>query len=278
MMMNNHLKRIYTGISLVALTVLSVIYLPSAILALLFLGITILFALEWTRLTNTNRSAYVLDITAVLAICALLWLRNDIYSILLIACALWWGVMLVISTFFHQSLCRNHLLRIALRCHLLITLPVAWFSLFTLHNDTHSVWLLYVIGLVVACDVGAYYSGKRFGKTSLCPDISSGKTRAGVGGALITSLIIALVMDYLVSVFQHDATNIYHLFSLPDFIMLSLFLCLISILGDLVASMAKRCANVKDSGNLLPGHGGIVDRLDSLVATVPFFILAWRYL
>lgn len=139
-----------------------------------------------------------------------------------------------------------------------------WFSLVTLQgiNPWLPVWLILIIA---SADVGAYFSGKAFGKRKLAPSISPGKTWAGaVGGGLAAAVMTPLAGYWLpVSVPM----------ALPLLIAGGLFLAVISIIGDLFISLLKRQAHLKDSSQLLPGHGGILDRLDSLGAALPFFTL-----
>ncbi len=122
--------------------------------------------------------------------------------------------------------------------------------------------------LVWAADVGAYIAGKAFGKHKLAPSISPGKTWEGAIGAwLAITLYAALLM-----VFAADSIN---LDSLPGVMVLFWALFCLSVLGDLFESALKRQAGIKDSGSLLPGHGGILDRIDSLTAVLPAAALFW---
>ena len=146
-------------------------------------------------------------------------------------------------------------------------LDLLWISahaLVYLHSLTeYGVLLLYLFSLVWIADIGAYFSGKRFGKNKLAPAISPGKTREGVLGGLGLNLLwIGIV------------------FAISDgwglgpvaFFVLSLITALLSIVGDLFISVLKREAGVKDSGKLLPGHGGMLDRIDSVTAAAPVFV------
>ncbi|SDB88290.1 phosphatidate cytidylyltransferase [Acinetobacter boissieri] len=125
-------------------------------------------------------------------------------------------------------------------------------------------WLMYLFLLVWAADSGAYFVGRKFGKRPMVPNVSPKKTIEGLCGGLATSAVIIVVvqsiyLDHL-NLLQHAA-----------FLLLSLLTVLASVLGDLIESMLKRRAGVKDSGNLLPGHGGILDRIDSLLTATPVF-------
>lgn len=125
--------------------------------------------------------------------------------------------------------------------------------------------LLYVIALVAVSDTAAYFVGKRFGKHKLASQISPGKTWEGVAGAFSGVLLLALGSYSLLEPLLKSFV------SLPYWIFLSLAASIFSIVGDLFESIFKRMRNLKDSGHLLPGHGGILDRIDGLVAAVPVF-------
>jgi phosphatidate cytidylyltransferase len=112
-------------------------------------------------------------------------------------------------------------------------------------------------------DTGGYFAGKRYGKTKLAKAISPNKTWEGVLGAQVLALIWALIFFYLVGGQS---------LSLVVWLILTAFIVMISVVGDLLESVFKRCFDKKDSGQLLPGHGGMLDRVDSLLAAVPIFV------
>jgi phosphatidate cytidylyltransferase len=129
--------------------------------------------------------------------------------------------------------------------------------------------VLMVLGLVWAADTAAYFTGRALGKRKLAPAISPGKTWEGVAGAVVASVIYAIIWAQfdpgLVALVQGAAW-------LP-YLAGAVLLCAVSIVGDLFESAAKRRAGVKDSGTLLPGHGGILDRIDSATASLPVALL-----
>lgn len=124
-------------------------------------------------------------------------------------------------------------------------------------------WLMYVFLLVWGADSGAYFVGRKFGMRKLAPHVSPNKSVEGLLGGLLTSTIIILIfaLTYL------DLALIPFLF----FLLLSLVTVIASVQGDLLESMIKRRAGIKDSGRILPGHGGVLDRVDSLLAAAPIF-------
>ncbi len=123
--------------------------------------------------------------------------------------------------------------------------------------------LLYLMTLVWIADIGAYFSGRRFGKNKLAPGISPGKTWEGVVGGVIANVIWMLVVFSLTDLLD---------MSLFWFVGIGLAASAISVVGDLFESILKREAGVKDSGKILPGHGGVLDRFDSIIAAAPVFV------
>lgn len=147
----------------------------------------------------------------------------------------------------------------------LILLVPAWLGLTTLHAAS-AFWLMYLFCLVWGADTGAYFAGRAFGKRKLAPRVSPAKTLEGLAGGLLLTMAVALA----VAVYR-DMTGIRFL----AFLGLSLLTVLASVLGDLFESMTKRHAGIKDSGTIFPGHGGALDRIDSLTAAAPVFALGW---
>ena len=150
---------------------------------------------------------------------------------------------------------------------LAILLP-SWQALILLKQWELGNWLILAVMILVwAADIGAYFSGKTFGKRKLAPQVSPGKSWEGLIGGLLTSLVITLVV------------GVYRGWSARELILALLGAALvvaISVIGDLTESMFKRSSGIKDSSQLLPGHGGVMDRIDSLTAAIPVFVvLLW---
>ena len=145
-----------------------------------------------------------------------------------------------------------------------VLLP-AWLALNEL-KGLATAWLLYLFILVWGADTGAYFAGRRWGRIKLAPMVSPGKSVEGViGGLLLTSAVAVAVA------WRHPWTLTHSL----AFLFLSVCTVLASVLGDLFESMLKRQRGVKDSGTIFPGHGGALDRIDSLTAAAPIFLLGW---
>jgi phosphatidate cytidylyltransferase len=160
---------------------------------------------------------------------------------------------------------------LAFRYPVALKLLVGWFVLLTawilmlwLRMNFGVKQVLFLIVLIWLADAGAYFVGSRFGRTKLLPQISPGKTVEGVYGALFLTALYAAAVG-----FYFDFKPIV----ISDFVLLSLATVVISIAGDLFESLVKRLRGVKDSGAMFPGHGGVLDRIDSLVAGVAVFYL-----
>jgi len=147
----------------------------------------------------------------------------------------------------------------------LVVLVPAWAALAWLRFLPGGQWLiLFMFALVASADIGAYFSGRRFGRRKLAAAVSPGKTVEGLVGGVIAASVLALVVGYSISV-QGMAPG--------EWIGLGVATVLASVVGDLFESMVKRERGIKDSSSLLPGHGGLMDRLDSVSAAAPVFAL-----
>ena len=268
-------QRVITGLIMAGIFLAAIIFLPLPGLALL-LGILVsMGAWEWTRLAGLNSSVarvfYVLVLVAVLgALYSYCQLGNDpsqeqVQPILGVAC-LWWSFAMLWVKGYPASavLWRT----VAMRCLMgqLILAP-AWMSAVFLLSFPRGGMLLVVMVLVVAAaDIGAYFSGKRFGKHKLAVLVSPAKTWEGFWGGIICCVLLAVLLWYLL---PDQAAHI----SLGSVVAVTVTTALASVVGDLTVSMVKRESGVKDSGSLLPGHGGMLDRLDSLCGAAPVFAL-----
>ena len=121
------------------------------------------------------------------------------------------------------------------------------------------LWLGLLTTITIASDTGAYYTGSNFGKHKLSPSISPGKTVEGLLGGVVCSMLFSWI--YKVLFLPNQVT--------VKIVILAAIICLVGVCGDLTESIVKRANNTKDSGNILPGHGGILDRIDSILAAAP---------
>lgn len=261
---------ILTIVFLVALFGLSLTYFS------LFMGAVVLVgAWEWANLSSCGalwqRLAYVVFIAAILMLVC--WLIGfctaeqqgfnvAVVKSLLIVAVAWWALALLLVQGYPSSaiLWGHPILRLAMG--VLVLVPT-WLALVYVRLQPQGAWLVVMIaGIVAAADIGGYFTGRKFGKHKLAQAVSPGKTLEGFAGGLVSNLVLAALVAYL------SGSNF--LLLLAIVIPTSLF----SVLGDLLESMVKRHAGVKDSGVILPGHGGILDRVDSITAAAPVFALA----
>ncbi len=258
-------QRLLTAAILIPLVVFSLLYLPSSIVQWLLAGVVVLAAWEWFAIIGYKKRPQRLFAFASLALISILTLM--FISFLQLSIILWSVILVLVVRYAHTALPAKieKIIMQPVSAIILSSLVLAlfWHSAVLLHSTPLGAQqLLYVMVLVWLADTGGYFAGKRWGKTKLAQSISPNKTWEGVAGAVVLGLIWAFI-GY--------AINLSGSLSLMSWLLLSLVALLISIVGDLFESLFKRAHNVKDSGNLLPGHGGILDRIDSLLAAVPVF-------
>ncbi|MDB5968962.1 MAG: Phosphatidate cytidylyltransferase [Hydrocarboniphaga sp.] len=270
------MQRVITALVLLPLLLAAVWFLPTAWLYLVFAGAGLLIAWEWSalmQLPSAARCGYVL-LTAVLLTMA--WVFRIHWFWLCVASMMWWCYAAALVRTYPASFASRApgTAAMALIGQLLIAPTIL--ALAVLHSggaitDVHSgpLRLLYMFFLIFAADTGAYFAGRKFGRRKLAPSVSPGKSVEGAIGGLLLCAVWALTCG--VAVFFGGVYA--PLGRLAAFVALSLLVAAISILGDLSESMFKRAAGVKDSGTILPGHGGILDRTDSLLAAAPLMAL-----
>jgi phosphatidate cytidylyltransferase len=260
-------QRILTALVLIPIAVAVVLFLPTAAVAVVIAALCLLALWEWIRLAGITSPMLQGGIVAASAIgFLLLWLVREqpIAWYAIGAGIAWWLLALLwMRHFSYAAAPTRENAAIKLLAGEFAILP-AWLALMKIHaNPDHGhAWALFALILIWAADTAAYFTGKRYGTTKLAPQISPNKTMAGVWGALAGAGAIALIGGLLFGL--RDGT-------LVALVALALLTVLASILGDLVESLLKRQASVKDSGTLFPGHGGLLDRLDSLLAGIPLF-------
>ena len=273
-------QRIITAVILAPLALAAVFFLPLAGFATFVAIAFLLGAWEWGSFCGLQHSAKRWGFVALMAaiLLCLYWLlpvglnwpyTSSALILAVLACGLlWWGlaVALVVSFPASQSLWSERLWLRALMG--LLTLVPAWLGLVLVRsvgietNPYTGAWLICgLLALVWAADIGGYLVGKPFGRTKLMPKVSPGKTIEGMlGGLLMVFALLAVFCWYLDWPTQS-----------PVLFVAAFVLTTLSVFGDLTESMLKRVAGVKDSGRMLPGHGGILDRIDSLTATAPLY-------
>jgi phosphatidate cytidylyltransferase len=262
-------QRVLTALVLIPLVVAGILLLDSDVLAALLGAALLLGALEMGRLANLVHAAALYGFVAAVALA--LWLA---WQYLLPAqvralqwiMAVWWLLMTVALVARRSELPRVAGSRPAVLLLGGLVLVSAWLSIATLHaaGPHGPILVLFLFVLIWVADSGAFFAGRAFGRRKLSPFVSPGKTWAGAGGAALGALASALAL--WASGLAGDPP-------LPALVVLSVLVTAVSIGGDLWESRLKREAGVKDSGKLLPGHGGMLDRIDSLLAAAPVFAL-----
>lgn len=263
-------QRVITGVILALIAVSGFVGLQGAWFAAFIGAVVMLAAWEWMRLCGETRQSGRIVYAVTLGLFMVGLYRDAPAIIYFVAPALVWWVMATTMILRYPNgsgLWRGSFLRQLFG--LLILLP-AWAGIVWLHASEHGLWkLLGLAVLVFGADIGAYFSGKAFGRNKLLPNVSPGKTREGLFGGLLLSLSLALAaMLYLGWGLQAVVLGLIG----------SALVVLISVVGDLTESLFKREAGLKDSSSLLPGHGGVLDRIDSLTAAIPLYVGVWLVL
>jgi phosphatidate cytidylyltransferase len=270
-------QRVITAVVLIAVFLAALMYLPLPWFAAFVAGVLLLGAWEWANLAGLEapwqRRLYTATVGAVLVAIAYYLSLPSLESppspnqsagfrnLLVIGCT-WWAIALLwVQSYPHSALLwGSRWVRAPMG--LLVLIP-AWAGLVYVRALEQGALLVLLMVVCVACaDVGAYFAGRRWGRRKLAPSVSPGKTWEGFAGGLALNLALALVVAWL--------------WGLSYALLLAIVIptALVSVLGDLQESMLKRHRGIKDSGALLPGHGGVLDRVDSLTAAAPVFALA----
>jgi phosphatidate cytidylyltransferase len=251
------LQRIITagifGIAITAALLFASPAVAAAVLGLLWLA----GAWEWggfAKLGPASRVVY----TALFAVALTLgwrWLDTGAARLVLIVALAWWVIALVLVIGYPRRFGGAFVAAAGI-----VVLWPSYVLLVRLHDAAGARLALVVLLVVWAADVGAYVFGRLFGRTKLAPAVSPGKTWEGVTGGLLSAGLVA------------GASAAWVGLPAGRLVGLAMLTALVSVLGDLTQSMFKRNVGLKDSGTLLPGHGGVLDRIDSLTAAVPAFV------
>ena len=276
------LQRILTALVLATAAIAAIFLLPTLYFQLFIAIIVLIGAWEWTGLSAIDKIlgklAFLLFLivpmvgvtfwTQILEVLSQLfeWPEIKDYSGALewfvIGPVLFWVMMMLLIRKVPEAL-----LKIELKKWLVVF--IGWFVLFSawmfltrLRAFYDAEAVMYFLALIWIADIAAYFTGKKFGKDKLAPEISPGKTIQGMYGAIISAMICAVLLALYYG---------YPFMIATDFAFLSVLTVIISIYGDLFFSLVKRKNGVKDSGSILPGHGGVLDRIDSVIAAAPFY-------
>ena len=265
-------QRVITALILAPLALWGIWALSSQAFAGVIAVIFAMGAWEWTRLSGLHKTP-----GRVLYVALLIGLMAGIYQLLqqqpnwslviLLLAVMWWTLALMSVLGYPQSatMWRQAALRGVVGG--LILLP-SWAAMLLLHRDFGPGYVILLVMLIWGADTGAYFAGRAFGHHKLAPKVSPGKTWEGVIGGMLLALAVAGVATIWLKPVG----------GMSAFLILVVMTVAISVLGDLVESLFKRIVDLKDSGGLLPGHGGVLDRIDSLTAAAPLFTLGLIWL
>ena len=262
--------RILTAMLLLPVVVLLILKLPSPFFELISGMFFILAAWEWSILTGVkvtgNRVALILSIIGIACCIRFVFFK---WAEWLFGCALLWWMLGAAAVYFYPTAKDIWKQKWVVGVIGFLMFVPAWLALCYIHLLADGPqWVLCGCLIIWVADTGAYFVGKKYGKKKLAARVSPGKTWAGLVGSFIATSFLAAGM--------------YAVFEPTSGIFLLLALCFVttmfSVVGDLVESLFKRTFGFKDSGSLLPGHGGMLDRLDSMLAALPIYALGLKIL
>jgi phosphatidate cytidylyltransferase len=265
--------RVATAAVLAPLAIAALLWLPTPWLAMVVASLMMVALWEWTALAGVQaplaRATYLLGNALLMA--ALAWGSRGspelapLKLVSVVGAAWWMLVPLWLMRFSFASTPGAASRGLKLLAGSLSVIP-AWCAAVWLHHegDFGPRWTLFAVAIIWFADSGAYFVGSRFGKHKLAPRISPGKSWEGLFGGLVAAALFAAAA---VPVLHLDWAR------LPMLVVVVLVTVLVSVVGDLFESLLKRHAGMKDSSDLIPGHGGMLDRVDSLLAALPVFVV-----
>lgn len=259
------LQRFLTAAVLITLVVWVICASSQLVYVLFFAAVILLGAWEWSVLMGLEKYSLRIVYLLFIALLMLMLVYTDINIFFVLTAALiTWLISLywVIRYPQNRNILDNKIVSGTLG--VLVLVP-CWFAISLLRTPHGASLVMFVLILVWSIDSGAYFAGRFFGKHKLAPQVSPGKTIEGLCGGLACAIIIGFIGVWWFALPLHKW---------PLWFVLILITTAASVLGDLLESMMKRHRGVKDCGNILPGHGGVLDRIDSLTAAVPIFVLS----
>lgn len=262
--------RIITALIIFPVTIAIVFLAPPWLFRLLIALVLLIGSWEFRGLADLSRFSGGVMLTTQLLVIAMLmyfWPVVGKHALLFLGLGcLAWLLMFSRLAFFHEGAKPGEAFRRLGFLSALAAITFCWYSLAWLHAQPKGAFVVFLLLVIIwASDVGAYFSGKAFGKRQLAPMISPKKTWEGVVGGILLAIAAAFVWSEYIAGLN---------FSIPAIVGLSILTTLTSICGDLFISLHKRSLGLKDTGTIFPGHGGVLDRYDSLLAGAPFFALA----
>lgn len=266
--------RILTALIIFPATVAGVFLPPPWLFQLLIAALLLTGCWEFRRLADLSTAAgWILQIVQTAIIASLIWfwpeVKNSGIVILSAGCAAW-ALMFIRLPTYRDGATTSARYRLLGFLSALAAITMSWFALAWLHDRPDGPFVVFLFLLVIwASDVGAYFAGKQFGKKKLAPLISPKKTRVGVYGGILLAVAAAFLWSRLIAGLEIPPVSL---------LAMTVVTAITSVGGDLFISIHKRTVGLKDTGTFFPGHGGILDRYDSLLAGAPFFALAYGVL
>lgn len=282
-------QRIITAVVLAPLAIMAMFYLPLNTFSAVIMSVMAIGAWEWGPLmgfnNNRRRIAFV---TATIILISAIWAYlpieslwqdgqlNDLAIIVLWLTVGWW-LLSAILTFLYPRCSKFWSSHRSVRGIFgWLTLIPTWLAFVSLRSSEYQLdvyhgaqLIMFLFLMVWSADIGAYFVGKSIGKRKLMPNVSPGKTIEGFLGGVVFACMLIGVAAYILEWNQAQIIKV---------LIVTCVITTVSVLGDLNESMFKRQAGIKDSGSILPGHGGVLDRIDSLTATAPIYVLCYVYL
>lgn len=261
--------RVIAALIMAPVAICAILFLPTQWLAAAAALVFLIGLWEWLKLTGVvGLPRTVLVVLNLLLMVLLVWASDGSMVLFqlaaLIGVGFWLLALLWLRFFDFGAHDESSARMLKLAASSLAIIP-AWASLVLIHASTNGhLWLLTALSLVWAADSGAYFAGRAFGKHKLAPRISPNKTIEGLLGGLVAGLVTAGVFGWFAGV---------QMSQFGWLMLVTAVAVLASVLGDLFESLLKRHAGAKDSGHIIPGHGGVLDRIDGVLAALPVFAL-----
>jgi phosphatidate cytidylyltransferase len=275
--------RVIAALIMAPLAIAAILLLSTPWLAALAAAVFLIGLWEWFRLAEIDDTLprTVLLLLNLVLMVLLTWVSRAssgfspaLFQLIVLAGVAWWVLALLWLKFFHFASDHQTYGRVFKLAAGTLAIVPAWAALCLLHsnnfdsagfNDTRAhLWLLTALAVVWAADSGAYFAGRAFGKHKLAPRVSPNKTIEGLVGGVIAGVVVGVGFGLMAGV---------EVARLPALVAVTVLTVLFSVEGDLFESLLKRHVGAKDSGNLIPGHGGVLDRIDGVLAALPVFVL-----
>ena len=272
--------RVLAALVMAPLAIAAILLLPTQWLALLAAVVFLGGLWEWLRLSDVEDTLArtVLLVLNLLLMVAMVWASRTasggslvLFQVAAVIGVAWWLLAALWLRAYDFGSDHDNGARVAKLAAGTLAIVPAWCALALIHAQRPNghLWLFIALAIVWAADTGAYFAGRKLGRRKLSPRISPNKTLEGLAGGAVAGVLVGVAGGVLAGTAASK---------LPAVALAALVVVLASVVGDLFESLLKRHAGVKDSGDLIPGHGGLLDRMDSVLAALPVFVLCKEWL